>query len=92
MNTDYYVLISQCDGGGSFDENIVVLFVITGDSCILRYASASILFLYLVFVILFCENPDSQRSVFWKGCQFSNALKLCICLIPKCSPQCVLVV
>jgi hypothetical protein len=44
-----------------------------GDNCTLRTASASRLFLYLVFVIIFRGNPDSQRQVAGNGSNFLTA-------------------
>ena len=44
-----------------FEEHVNFRSDIRGYSCNLRYASASSLFLYLVFVIPYGENPDSQR-------------------------------
>jgi hypothetical protein len=36
---------------------------VMGESCNLRPASASSLFRYFVCVIIYSENPDSQRNV-----------------------------
>jgi hypothetical protein len=46
------MLISQCDGLGCFDEHINFKSSIAGDSCNLRPASESSLYLYLVFITL----------------------------------------
>jgi len=59
-----------------------------GDSCNLRSASASSLFRYFVCVIIYRENPDSQRKVVGNYSTFLTAqLKISINLAPKLERQ-----
>jgi hypothetical protein len=61
-----------------FDEHMNLKSGLMGDIRDLRLATASIRFLYLVFVMTYRANADSFRYVVGKGYHFSNILKLCI--------------
>jgi len=59
-----------------------------GDSYNLRSASASSLFRYFVFVIIYRENPDSQRKVPRNDSSFLTAqLQISIKMTPKLERQ-----
>jgi hypothetical protein len=58
---DCYVSISQCNGQGCFDEHMKSKSSKMGASCNLKSVSAYSSFLCLVYVAVYCENPDSHR-------------------------------
>jgi hypothetical protein len=60
------VLISECARWGCFDEHINIM----GNSCSLRFASVSSLFVWSFFVIIYHENPDSHMQVVGNGSCF----------------------
>ena len=67
------MLISQCDRWGCCDGNRKFKSGMMGDGCNLRSASASSLFRYFVCVIIYRENPDSQRKVAGNDSSFLTA-------------------
>jgi hypothetical protein len=77
-STNYFVLISQCDSWGCFDEHINMKSGMKSDNCNLKSASAPSLFLYLVSSYVIAKI-QTRTDKWWEavaGCQPCEVMHL----------------